>query len=162
MDDPVDFETGFLADPSGLDVKKHLWAYKKQRELMRRMPCYRGEVPNWHPPFPASSTAAATTLDKPLPDDVQNIEYTAEDDAVIEEYARNKADTCWHSQGTCKMMAREKGGVVDGSLSVYGVEGLKVADLSITPGNIGANTNNAALAVGEKAADIFIRELGLA
>ena len=29
--------------------------------------------------------------------------------------------------GTCKMAKREEGGVVDGSLNVYGVEGLKVA-----------------------------------
>lgn len=29
--------------------------------------------------------------------------------------------------GTCSMMKREKGGVVDAQLNVYGVEGLKVA-----------------------------------
>lgn len=162
VDDPVNFDTGFLADPKGLDIKKHVWAYKKQRELMRRMPCYRGEVPNWHPPFSESSAAASRTHETQLADDVENIKYTEDDDKVLEEYVRNKADTCWHSQGTCKMMPREKGGAIDANLGVYGVQGLKVADLSITPGNIGANTNNAALAIGEKAADIFIRELGLA
>ncbi len=51
-------------------------------------------------------------------------------------------------------------GVVDATLSVYGVRGLKVADLSIAPRNVAANTNNTAMAVGEKAADIFIKELG--
>ena len=35
------------------------------------------------------------------------------------------------------------------------------ADLSIVPENVGANTNNTALMIGEKAADIIIRELGL-
>ena len=59
------------------------------------------------------------------------------------------------------MLPREKKGVVDASLSVYGVKGLKLADLSIVPRNGAANTNNTALAVGEKAADIFIKELGL-
>ncbi|KAI1114997.1 glucose-methanol-choline oxidoreductase [Nemania sp. NC0429] len=59
------------------------------------------------------------------------------------------------------MAAREDFGVVDASLSVFGVEGLKIADLSIVPKSMATNTNNTALAVGEKAADIFIKELGL-
>jgi alcohol oxidase len=50
-------------------------------------------------------------------------------------------------------------GVVDGSLNVYGVKGLKVADLSIAPSNVSANTNNTALTIGEKAADIILQEL---
>jgi choline dehydrogenase-like flavoprotein len=44
---------------------------------------------------------------------------------------------------------------------VYGTEKLKIADLSIPPVNMGANTNNAAMVIGEKAADIIIQELGL-
>ena len=59
------------------------------------------------------------------------------------------------------MAPREKGGVVDGSLNVYGTVGLKIADLSMVPENVGANTNNTALAVGEKAAVIIARELGV-
>ena len=35
------------------------------------------------------------------------------------------------------------------------------ADLSIPPENVAANTNNTALMIGEKAADIIIHELGL-
>lgn len=35
------------------------------------------------------------------------------------------------------------------------------ADLSIAPENVGANTNNSALIVGEKGADIIAKELGL-
>ena len=59
------------------------------------------------------------------------------------------------------MAPREKGGVVDADLNVYGVAGLKLCDLSICPGNVGANTNNTALLVGEKAADILIKDLNL-
>lgn len=160
-DDPVDFDTGFFADANAIDIKKHIWLYKKQREIMRRMRVYRGEVPSMHPQFSADSNAALVTLDAPLPDDVKNIQYTAEDDEMIKLFLREKIGTTWHSMGTCKMAPREKKGVVDSSLSVYGVEGLKIADLSIPPGNVGANTNNTAIAVGEKAADIFIHELGL-
>jgi alcohol oxidase len=51
--------------------------------------------------------------------------------------------------------------VVDGSLNVYGTQGLKVVDLSMVPENVGANTNNTALVVGEKAAVIIGREMGV-
>ena len=50
------------------------------------------------------------------------------------------------------MKPREKGGVVDSRLNVYGVRGLKIADLSIGPGNVSANTYSTALVIGEKAA----------
>lgn len=89
------------------------------------------------------------------------IEYTAEDDSKIEQYIRENLATTWHSIGTCRMAPRHSLGVVDASLSVYGVDRLKVADLSIPPSNVGANTNSTALAIGEKAADIIIEELGL-
>lgn len=38
------------------------------------------------------------------------------------------------------MKPREKGGVVDNKMNVYGVKGLKIADLSICPENLGTNT----------------------
>lgn len=38
---------------------------------------------------------------------------------------------------------------------------LLTIDLSIAPENVAANTNNTALMVGEKAADIIMKELGL-
>ena len=84
-----------------------------------------------------------------------------EDDAVLEQWLRENLNTTWHSLGTCKMAPREDFGVVDASLGVHGIANLKIADLSIAPENVGANTNNTALMIGEKAADIFIRELGL-
>jgi alcohol oxidase len=92
---------------------------------------------------------------------VKDIEYSKEDDEAIEDWIRGKLNTTWHSLGTCAMKPKEKGGVVDKNLSVYGTKGLKVADLSIVPENVGANTNNTALAVGEKAAVIIGNELGI-
>ncbi|KAI0472730.1 putative alcohol oxidase [Xylariaceae sp. FL0804] len=161
--DPVDFATGFFADAGDVDLKKHMWLYKKQRELIRRMPCYRGELPKLHPPFAAGSRAACRSFAAPPdPDNVADIVYTEEDDVVLERWLRENVSTTWHSLGTCKMRPRGQMGVVDAALGVHGARRLKVADLSIAPRNVAANTNNTALAVGEKAADIFIREFGLA
>ncbi|KAI1859384.1 hypothetical protein JX265_010387 [Neoarthrinium moseri] len=162
LGDPVDFETGFFTDEGQLDVKKYVWLYKKQREVIRRMPSYRGEMAQCHPPFPAESGAACTKLtDGPLAADIADIVYSAADDMVIEKWLRENVNTTWHSLGTCKMLARDQLGVVDGNLNVYGVQGLKIADLSIAPHNVAANTNHTALVIGEKAADIFIEELRL-
>lgn len=161
LGDPIDFEHGFFSDEGDNDIKKHVWSYKKQREVIRRMPSYRGEMTHSHPPFAPGSKAACVELDGPLPADAPDIEYSADDDAVLEEWLRSNVGTTWHALGTCKMLPRDQNGVVDADLSVYGVNGLKIADLSIIPRNIAANTNATALAVGEKAADIFIKELGL-
>jgi alcohol oxidase len=153
--DGYDFDAGFLNHPS--DIKKQLWAYKVTREISRRLPYYKGELELGHPKFKEGSTAAlgAQTADS------KNIEYSKEDDDAIEEWIRGNVNTTWHSLGTCAMREREKGGVVDKDLNVYGTQGLKVADLSMVPENVGANTNNTALAVGEKAATIIGRELGI-
>lgn len=161
LEDQLDFETGFFEGEGELDIKKHVWLYKKQRELIRRMPSYRGEIPPLHPPFPSTSSAACVSLDAPLSASVGAIEYTTEDDAILEKWIRENVGTTWHSLGTCKMQPQDKMGVVDSSLNVYGVTGLKIADMSIVPSNVAANTNDTALAIGEKAADICIRELGL-
>ncbi|KAK6206534.1 hypothetical protein LQW54_007604 [Pestalotiopsis sp. IQ-011] len=156
-DKAADFVTGFFKDP--LDVKKHVWSYKKQREIVRRMQNYRGEIAAAHPPFPKDSQAAPITIEEPLTN-VTDIQYTAEDDAIIEQWARGNVGTTWHSLGTCAMAPLEAGGVVDASLGVYGVQKLKIADMSIVPKNVAANTANTAMVIGEKAADIFIQELG--
>ncbi|KAH6880627.1 alcohol oxidase-like protein [Thelonectria olida] len=159
--DKLDFDVGYLSDPHDIDLKKQVWAYKKQREIMRRTNMYRGELSIGHPPFPKDSAAACIETDSAL-SNVQDIEYSSKDDALIEQWIRENLQTTWHSLGTAKMAPRDDFGVVDGNLNVYGTQGLKIADLSIPPENVGGNTNNTALVIGEKAADIIIKELGLA
>ncbi|KAK7754531.1 hypothetical protein SLS62_003551 [Diatrype stigma] len=158
INDEPDLDVGFFADPKGLDVKKHIWMYKKQREILHRMEIFNGEIASGHPAFPAGSNAAI--VEGPL-SDVQNVEYTPEDDKAIEEWIRGHMSSCWQSMGTCKLAAFQDDGVVDANLSVYGVQGLKVADLSIPPSTVGSNTNNTAMTIGEKAADIILKELGI-
>ncbi|KAJ8131579.1 hypothetical protein O1611_g2045 [Lasiodiplodia mahajangana] len=152
IDDPLDFDPGLLSDPDDLDVKPHVWMFKKQREIACHMGLCRDPVPGTQPTFPTHSKA---NLDTPKP------EYSAEDDEIIEKWIRERINSTWHPIGTCKMAPRDKHGVVDPALNVYGVQGLKVADLSISPHNVGANTSNTAMTVAEKAADIIISELGL-
>ncbi|XPT01106.1 hypothetical protein M3J09_010247 [Ascochyta lentis] len=161
VDDPLDFDVGFFSDDNDIDVKKQIWAYKKQREILRRTDFYRGELAAGHPRFPEGSKAAAVEVSEPL-SNVQNLVYSQEDDAAIEQWLRENVNTTWHSLGTCKMAPREENGVVDSKLNVHGVARLKIADLSIPPQNVGANTNNTALAIGEKAAEIIIAELSAA
>ncbi|KAI3336480.1 GMC oxidoreductase [Xylariaceae sp. AK1471] len=137
LDDTPEFDVGFFNDSEGVDTKNHLWMYKKQREITRRIKVFRGEVASWHPRFPAGSKAVCIDTDGPLQDGGPEIEYSAEDDEAILQWLREHVDTTWHSMGTCKMAPREKNGVVDPSLNVYSVQGLKVADMSIPPGNVG-------------------------
>lgn len=160
LDDPLDFDVGFFTDTDDIDLKKQLWAYKKQREIMRRTAMYRGELAVGHPRFPEGSAAACIETDAPL-EAIQDIQYSVEDDKAIEGWLRLKVASPWHSLGTAKMGARESFGVVNEQLSVHGIQGLKIADISVSPMNMGANTENAALVIGEKAADIIISELGL-
>ncbi|KUI56368.1 Alcohol oxidase [Cytospora mali] len=157
--DPHDLDAGFLEDEIEIDLKKHLWMYKKQREMMRRMETFTGEIAAGHPDFPSGSKAAVIETRVEVAHDV---EYSPEDDKAIVKFLRERLASCWHSMGTCKMAPLADGGVVDPGLNVYGVQGLKVADLSIPPSNVGSNTCSVAMAIGEKAADIIIQELGLA
>ncbi|KAI1849569.1 hypothetical protein JX265_013575 [Neoarthrinium moseri] len=61
----------------------------------------------------------------------------------------------YHPSGTAAMLPRELGGVVNESLLVYGVDGLRIVDASIMPTLPGANTCQTVYAVAEKAADLI-------
>ncbi|CAE6457691.1 unnamed protein product [Rhizoctonia solani] len=155
-----DFDTGYLEEQADVDVQ--IWAYKQAREIARRMPQYRGEFAALHPKFPEGSAAACVKLDGPPEvEKIKDIVYTHEDNKAIEAYLRQFVETTWHPVGTVLMKPKDQNGCVDGRLNVYGTQNLKVADLSIIPGNVGANTNSTALVVGEKAAVIIAEDLGL-
>lgn len=159
IDDSIEFETGLLTDAQQLDIQKARWDYKLQREIMRRMNHYRGELAQTHPPFPPGSAAQCISTNGPLSGEIENIKYSEADDRIIDQWIRENISSFWHSQGTCKMALRADDGVVDTQLSVHGTKCLKVADLSVVPRIVGANTANTAFAIGEKAAEIFSQEL---
>jgi len=78
----------------------------------------------------------------------------AQSDEAIEAYLRNTLITSHHSVGTCRMGVDDQA-VVDPSLRLRGIEGLRVADASIMPTVPGGNTNAPSIMVGEKAADLI-------
>ena len=78
-----------------------------------------------------------------------------ETDAQIRDLLRRRVDTVYHPVGTCAMGPDAGTAVVDATLRVHGVRGLRIADASIMPTLIGGNTNAPAIMIGEKAADMI-------
>lgn len=61
----------------------------------------------------------------------------------------------FHPVGSCAMLPRDKGGVVDEKLKVHGVKGLRVCDASIFPMAPRGNPISSVYAVAERGADII-------
>ena len=79
-------------------------------------------------------------------------------DDELRDYLRRFTITIYHPVGTCKMgAASDRSAVVDTRLRVHGLAGLRVADASMMPTIINANTNAPCIMIGERAAD-FIKE----
>ena len=72
-------------------------------------------------------------------------------DTALDAWIRANCQTASHPTGTCRMGADEDA-VVDAELRVKGVERLRVADCSIMPDVVGANTNAPTIMIAEKAA----------
>jgi choline dehydrogenase len=75
-------------------------------------------------------------------------------DAEIEAFVRRSASTTWHPAGSCRM-GEDDMAVVDASLRVHGVEGLRIVDASIMPTIVSGNTNAPVIMIAEKAADLI-------
>ena len=76
---------------------------------------------------------------------------------AIDNWLLRNVSTAHHISGTCKMGPKSDSmAVVDQYGKVYGIDGLRVADGSIMPDCIRANTNVTVMAIGERIAE-FIR-----
>lgn len=102
----------------------------------------------------AESGPFKTILAQPLTfrDPAANFEGDLE---AAKQYARANLISMWHFAGTCSMLPREKGGVVDDRLRVYGVENLRVVDASAIPLISTANIQATVYAFAERAADLI-------
>ncbi|KAL8892169.1 MAG: hypothetical protein Q9215_000926 [Flavoplaca cf. flavocitrina] len=129
LDDPV-FDYGTFQHP--VDMQVAIAMYKKFRQFVAAEP--------WQ------AVGMRETMPGP----------SVMGDAAIEFAIRNITQSTWsHPVGTCAMLPRKYGGVVDSKLRVYGVKSLSVVDASMMPTIPASHTSSTVYAVAEKAADII-------
>ncbi|MEM1376069.1 MAG: GMC family oxidoreductase N-terminal domain-containing protein [Pseudomonadota bacterium] len=120
----------YLSEPDDLD---RLAMALKQLQNILNQPSFRALLPR-----PIADVAA---LD---PEQIRN-------------YIREHADTAYHPVGTCRM-GNDEDAIVDPQLRFRGALGLRIADASIMPKIISANTNSASMMIGCRAAAFALNE----
>ena len=123
-------EANYLGDPEGFDLRVMRECVRLSREILAQpaFAPYRGEER-----FPGAAT---------------------KDEAAIDAFIRRKAESIYHPVGTCAIGADgDAQAVVDPSLRVRGIDGLRVVDASVMPKLIGGNTNAPTIMIAERAAD---------
>ncbi|KAH8680551.1 putative oxidoreductase [Xylariales sp. PMI_506] len=123
FDKPICYP-GFLSNP--IDMKIYIEAFKFTRVI--------------------SNTKAISVLN---PQEIAPGPSVVTDEQ-IEAYIRNNAVSFDHPVGSCKMGPRDKGGVVDAELRVYGTENLRIVDASVLPLLPAAHTMTTVYAVAER------------
>ena len=89
---------------------------------------------------------------------IEPLDPDLESDDALDAWLMREATTGQHISCTCKMgPASDPMAVVDETGRVHGIDGLRVADASIMPNCIRANTNVTTMMIGERVSD-FIRE----
>ncbi|MFJ9363994.1 GMC family oxidoreductase [Nocardia sp. NPDC101769] len=121
-------DPGYLTDP--WDTEFLIEGIKMIREVMSHKSIAGDITENF---FPGQEWADETALRRELP---------------------NRVHSIYHPVGTCRMGVDERA-VVDPTLKVHGIEGLRVADASIMPSITGGNTNAPSYMIGEKAAEFI-------
>jgi choline dehydrogenase len=76
------------------------------------------------------------------------------DDDVLKQHIREHTETLYHPAGTCRM-GPGAGAVVDGSLRVHGLRGLRVVDASVMPRINRGHTMAPVYMIAEKAASLI-------
>jgi choline dehydrogenase len=82
-----------------------------------------------------------------------------QDDHSARTYLYRSLRTYSHHVGTCRIGPDDMA-VVDTSLRVHGVEGLRVADASVMPSIVSANTNATVYGIAERAAAVIRAQAG--
>ncbi|KAI5196858.1 alcohol oxidase [Aureobasidium subglaciale] len=73
-------------------------------------------------------------------------------------FALNHTLTIYHPLGTCAMLPKKDGGVVNPELKVYGTSNLRVVDASIIPVQLSAHIQTAIYGIAERAAEMIAAE----
>ncbi|XP_034099416.1 glucose dehydrogenase [FAD, quinone]-like [Drosophila albomicans] len=94
-----------------------------------------------------------------IPIEECDAEYEYRSDDYWRCYAKYFSMTCYHQSGTLKMApASDPEACVSPRLQLHGVDNLRVADASIMPNIVSANTNAATIMIGERAADFIAQD----
>lgn len=135
-EDPPIIDPGYLSNPLDLEIiARHLLSVKNL----------------------AQSPQLGKLLEQPLKFRDPAADFQGDLDAA-KKYARENLISMWHFAGTCSMLPRERDGVVDPNLRVYGIEGLRVVDASAIPLISTANLQATVYAFAERAADLIQRD----
>ena len=79
-----------------------------------------------------------------------------ESEQALDDWMMRNVRTSHHISGTCKMgPGDDTMAVVDQYARMHGIEGLRVADASVMPDCIRANTNATSMVIGERVADFI-------
>ena len=81
---------------------------------------------------------------------------SVQSDEQVDIFVRNAIQTAGHPTSTCAMGADPTRSVVDGSLRVHGLSGLRVVDASVMPRIVSGNTNAPTIMIAEKASDLIL------
>ena len=125
-------DPNFLGDPE--DLETLVAGFKATRRLLEA------------PALRSLPSADLFTPDVHTDDDIRRV-------------LRERVDTVYHPVGTCKMGVNDPLAVVDATLKVHGVSGLRVVDASIMPTLVGGNTNAPTIMIAEKAAAMIQTEM---
>ncbi|KAI8072215.1 uncharacterized protein B0P05DRAFT_588900 [Gilbertella persicaria] len=132
----ADIEDAVVIDPQyyshPLDLELHLASFKLARKIINA-PTGLGQLNNGEAE-PGSN-------------------ITSDED--LKTWLSNNVRSDWHPVGTCAMLPKELGGVVDSNLKVYGTSNLRVVDASIIPLEVSSHLMQPVYGVAEKAADII-------
>ena len=80
-------------------------------------------------------------------------------EAEIAAYIRAHCTTLYHPTSTCRM-GSDAQAVVDSTLRVHGIAGLRVADASVMPRMVSGNTNAPTIMIAERAAEFMLESQG--
>ncbi|KAI8059416.1 alcohol oxidase [Gilbertella persicaria] len=130
VEDPVTINPQYYSYP--LDVEVHVASLKLARKIL--------DAPNGLGQWNTGETEPGKQVSS---------------DEDMKKWLSNNVRSDWNPVGTCAMLPKELGGVVDSKLRIYGTANLRVVDTSIIPLEIPSHLMQPVYGVAEKAADII-------
>jgi choline dehydrogenase len=141
MDSPI-IDPNFYSDPKGEDVKAMVKGYKFMIDLYEKSQAFR----KYNSSFISNLFPGCES-------------HVGDRDKDLECRIKMLTSTTYHPTSTCRMgKPDDPNAVVDSNLRVRGVKGLRIADGSVMPMITNANTNAPIMMIGEKAADLILKD----